>query len=325
MKHPLENKFIAFLKLIRMENLVMMALTELMLRYFVLKKAISIHNISPEMSVGLYNLVILSTVLIAAAGYIINDYFDVKTDLINHPDTVVVDRVIKRRWAIILHFVFTFTGLLLGTYTALKTGYLRLAIFPFTAAILLWFYSTHFKKQLLTGNITVSLLTASLAFVPFVFEMGVLNKMHPDLITNNMLSILSVFKILFIFSLFVFITSLAREIIKDMEDYKGDEATGGRTMPIVWGIRTSKFNVFFLLIITALLMLFVVYNTIKAQRVIFSLNNLYILFTLIVPLVMLALYVLRANSSAHFKRASLFLKFIMLMGLCYSIVYYYTA
>lgn len=325
MKHPLENKFIAFLKLIRMENLVMMALTELMLRYFVLKKAISIHNISPEMSVGLYNLVILSTVLIAAAGYIINDYFDVKTDLINHPDTVVVDRVIKRRWAIILHLVFTFTGLLLGTYTALKTGYLRLAIFPFTAAILLWFYSTHFKKQLLTGNITVSLLTASLAFVPFVFEMGVLNKMHPDLITNNMLSILSVFKILFIFSLFVFITSLAREIIKDMEDYKGDEATGGRTMPIVWGIRTSKFNVFFLLIITALLMLFVVYNTIKAQRVIFSLNNLYILFTLIVPLVMLALYVLRANSSAHFKRASLFLKFIMLMGLCYSIVYYYTA
>lgn len=324
MSRLLENKFIAFLKLIRIENLVMMALTELMLRYLVLKKAISIHNIVPEMSVGLYNLVILSTVLIAAAGYIINDYFDVKTDLINHPDTVVVDRTIKRRWAIILHLLFTFTGLLLGTYTALETGYLRLAIFPFTAAILLWFYSTHLKKQLLTGNIAVSLLTASLAFVPFVFEMGVLNKMHPDLIANNMLSIFSVFKILFIFSLFVFITSLAREIIKDMEDYNGDKATGGRTMPIVWGIRTSQFNVFFLLIITALLMMFVVYNTIKAQRIVFSVNILYILFTLIVPLILLAMYILKANRSVQFKRASLFLKFIMLMGLCYSIVYYYT-
>lgn len=324
MNHLLYNKFIAFLKLIRVENLVMMALTEFCLRYLVLNRAFSLANIELELPTELYNLVILSTIFIAAAGYIINDYFDVKTDLINRPDTVVVDRVIKRRWAIILHMLFTFTGLLLGFYTALETGYLRLAIFPFVAAILLWFYSTHFKKQLLTGNIVVSLLTATIALVPFVFEMGMITRMHPEYLNTHTRTFLSVFKILFVFSLFVFITSLAREIIKDMEDYEGDKATGGATLPIVWGLRSSKLISFFLLVITALLLSFVVYNTFKASHDFLSIHILYICFTLIAPLVFLSAYILKATSSAQFKKASLVLKLIMLAGLCYSLVYYYS-
>jgi 4-hydroxybenzoate polyprenyltransferase len=324
MNHLLYNKFIAFLKLIRVENLVMMALTEFCLRYLVLNRAFSLANIELELPTELYNLVILSTIFIAAAGYIINDYFDVKTDLINRPDTVVVDRVIKRRWAIILHMLFTFTGLLLGFYTALETGYLRLAIFPFVAAILLWFYSTHFKKQLLTGNIVVSLLTATIALVPFVFEMGMIARMHPEYLNTHTRTFLSVFKILFVFSLFVFITSLAREIIKDMEDYEGDKATGGATLPIVWGLRSSKLISFFLLVITALLLSFVVYNTFKASHDFLNIHILYICFTLIAPLVFLSAYILKATSSAQFKKASLVLKLIMLAGLCYSLVYYYS-
>ena len=324
MNNLLYNKFIAFLKLIRVENLLMIALTEICLRYLVLNKAFSLANIELELPAKLYNLFILSTVFIAAAGYIINDYFDVKTDLINHPNTVVVDRVIKRRWAIILHILFTFTGLVLGLYTALEIGYLRLAIFPIAAAILLWFYSTHFKKQLLTGNIVVSLLTAAIALVPFVFEVGMINKMHPEYIYTHTRAFLSVFKILFVFSLFVFITSMAREIIKDMEDYKGDKATGGATLPIVWGLRSSKLISFFLLVITAILLSFVVYNTFKAGYNILNIHILYIVITLIVPLGFLSAYILKAATSAQFKKASLTLKLIMLAGLCYSFIYFYS-
>src|SRR5688572_20125475 len=127
MQRVLENKVFAFLKLIRIENLLMIAMTQVLIRYFILQKVLSQNHISLGMNDGLFYLLVLSTVLIAAAGYIINDYFDVKTDLINHPDTVVVDRVIKRRWAIILHITFTFLGIFLGMYAALKTGYLRLA------------------------------------------------------------------------------------------------------------------------------------------------------------------------------------------------------
>jgi 4-hydroxybenzoate polyprenyltransferase len=268
-------------------------------------------------------MVVLSTVLIAAAGYIINDYFDVKTDMINHPDTVVVDRIIKRRVAIILHLILTTLGVFLGMYAALKTGYLRLAAFHIIAAILLWFYSTHMKKQLLIGNIVVSLLTAAVAFMPFMFEMGVLRQLHPGFILDYKYAVLSCLKITFVFGMFAFITSMAREIIKDIEDYRGDKATGGHTMPVVWGIRASKLSAFFLLVITALLLLFSVYNTVRAERQVFSFHIWYIILVLILPLIILSLYTLRSQESKQFKKASLLLKSIMLLGLCYCFIFYY--
>lgn len=301
----------------------MIALTQILLRYFVLQKILNLNQIQLELNNTLFYLVVLSTVLIAAAGYIINDYFDMKTDLINHPDTVVVGKIIKRRWAIILHITFTIIGIVIGMYAALKTGYLRLAIFHIVAASLLWFYSTHFKKQLLIGNVVVSILTAAVAFMPFVYEMGVLQKMHPGFTSLHPDVILSCLKITFIFSLFAFITSMAREILKDMEDYKGDKATGGRTMPIVWGIPASKLNVFFLIVISVILLLFVIYNTFKFYRIIVNANNIYILTLLVIPLIVLALLTLGAKESKQFKNASLLLKFIMLMGLTYSFVFYY--
>jgi 4-hydroxybenzoate polyprenyltransferase len=93
----LNNKIFAFLKLVRIENLIMIALTQVFLRYFVVQKIFNEHQMTLELRDVVFYGLIVSTVLIAAAGYIINDYFDVKTDLINHPDTVVVDKVIKRR------------------------------------------------------------------------------------------------------------------------------------------------------------------------------------------------------------------------------------
>jgi len=301
----------------------MIAFTQIALRYLVVQKVLKINGIQPELDNSLFYGLVISTVLIAAAGYIINDYFDVKTDLINHPDTVVVDKVIKRRWAIILHITFTFIGVMLGMYTALKTGYLRLAIFHLTAATLLWFYSTHLKKTLLVGNLVVSVLTAAVTFMPFVYELGVMQKHDHQFILTYKYAVFAIFKVTFIFSLFAFITSMAREIIKDIEDYKGDKETGGHTMPIVWGIRVSKLNAFFLVVITVLLLLFVVYNTIRSERVLFTLSTLYIILGLIIPLAALAFNILKANESKQFKKASLLLKFIMLIGLCYTFIFYY--
>ncbi|MCW3076227.1 MAG: Ubiquinone biosynthesis protein UbiA [Bacteroidetes bacterium] len=301
----------------------MIALTQYLIRYFVLEKILAANGIALGLNNLLFNILVLSTVLIAAAGYIINDYFDVKTDMINHPDTVVIDKVIKRRWAIILHISFTFIGIFLGILCSLKTGYLRLAIFHIGAAVLLWFYSTHFKKQLLVGNLVVSLLTASVAFIPFVYEMGLIQKTHPDLTETHPFVILSCFKVVFIFSIFAFITSMAREIIKDMEDYEGDKATGGYTMPIYWGIPASKLTSFFLIVITLILLSFVVYNSFRFKHVLFSSDILYILCGLILPLLLLLVMILQARLPKQFKKASLLLKFIMLIGLGFSIIFYY--
>lgn len=324
MSSILNNKFFAFLKLIRVENLIVIILTQVFMHYLVFQKLFTDANIPTNIYIKLFGLIVISTVLIAAAGYIINDYFDVKTDLINHPDTVVVDKVIKRRWAIILHITFTALGIILGVFTALKTGYLRLAIFHFIAATALWFYSTHFKKQLLIGNIVVSLLTAAVPFLTFIFEIAYLQKTIPEFAENYLPVILSASKITLMFSLFAFITSLAREIIKDMEDYKGDKATGGKTMPITWGIQTSKVVSFFLLAITVLLLLVVVYNTMKYKGEFISLGNLYILAGLVLPLLILSIMVLKAHTPKQFKHSSLFLKLIMLLGIGYCWIFYFS-
>ncbi|MBI2722608.1 MAG: geranylgeranylglycerol-phosphate geranylgeranyltransferase [Bacteroidetes bacterium] len=323
MSKLLNNKFIAFLKLIRIENLIMIALTQYLIRYCVMQKILAANGIALGLNSSFFNILVLSTVLIAAAGYIINDYFDVKTDMINHPDTVVIDKAIKRRWAIILHITFTIVGVLLGVLCALKAGYLRLAIFHFAAATLLWFYSTNFKKQLLIGNIVVSLLSASVTFIPFVYEIGLLQRGNPNFALQHTVAVLSCFKVVFIFSLFAFITSMAREIIKDMEDFKGDKATGGLTMPIYWGIPASKLTSFFLLVITQILLLFVIYNSFKFSRIIFSIQSIYILVALVLPLMILLILLLKAQQPRRFKIASQLLKFIMLLGLGFSMIFYY--
>jgi 4-hydroxybenzoate polyprenyltransferase len=322
MTNFLNNKFIAFLKLIRIENLVIVVLTQTFLHYLVFQKIFTEANIPTNIYIKLFGLIVISTVLIAAAGYIINDYFDVKTDLINHPETVVVGKVIKRRWAIILHITFTGLGIILGMYTALKTGYLRLALFHILTAAALWFYSTHFKKQLLVGNIVVSLLTAAVPFITFIFEIAYLQKTIPEFAANNIPVILTASKITLIFCLFAFITSLAREIIKDMEDVAGDKATGGKTMPISWGIRTSKTVCFFLISITIILLLVVIYNAIKFDAKIITTPNIYILFGLVGPLTTLLYMIVTANNPKQFKHASLLLKLIMLLGIGYCWIFY---
>jgi 4-hydroxybenzoate polyprenyltransferase len=320
----LNNKFFAFLKLIRVENLIIVVLTQTFLHYLVFQKIFTEAQIPSNIYIKLFGLIVISTVLIAAAGYIINDYFDVKTDMINRPETVVVDKIIKRRWAIILHITFTALGILLGMYTALKTGYLRLALFHILTATALWFYSTHFKKQLLVGNIVVSLLTAAVPFITFVFEIAYLHKTIPEFAANHVPVILSASKITLIFCLFAFITSLAREIIKDMEDIDGDKATGGKTMPISWGIETSKAVCFFLISITIILLLVVIYNTIKYKGELDTIPNMYILFGLVCPLITLLYMTVKANTPKQFKHASLLLKFIMLLGIGYCWVFYFS-
>jgi 4-hydroxybenzoate polyprenyltransferase len=324
MSNLLNNKFFAFLKLIRAENLVIIILTQVFMHYLVFQKLFTEANIPNNIYIKLFGLIVASTVLIAAAGNIINDYFDVKTDLINHPDTVVLDKTIKRRWAIILHITFTTIGVFLGAYTALKTGYLRLAIFHIITSVALWFYSTHFKKQLLIGNLVVSLLTAAVPFLTFVFEIAYLQKTIPDFTTHHLPVLLSASKITLMFCLFAFITSLAREIIKDMEDYKGDKATGGKTMPISWGMQTSKVVSFFLIAITILLLLVVVYNTMKYKSEFLSLGNIYILIGLILPLSILLGMLAKAHTPKQFKHASLLLKLTMLLGIGYCWIYYYS-
>jgi 4-hydroxybenzoate polyprenyltransferase len=312
----LKNPVIAFLKLIRIENLLIIAITQWCIKYLVFSPINEFSKFTP----ALFTISLISTILIAAAGYIINDYFDVKTDKINRPETVVIDVTIKRRWAVILHIIFNGIGLLLGLYLALKCHSLILLMFQILSILLLWFYSTHFKKQLLVGNIVVSLLTATIPLMPMVYEyylIGGINSLTSFLIGDFLKTLVI---IVLGYSAFAFLTSFAREVIKDMEDYKGDIQTGCKTMPIVWGIITSKVVTFFIIIITIGLLLLASFKFYKEQQFI---GVYYILGVVVLPLTFLLIQTIRAKTSKDFKMASLLLKFTMLFGIAFTIIIKY--
>lgn len=312
----LKNPIIAFFKLIRIENLLIIIITQWCIKYLVFAPINDFSKFTP----ALFTISLLSTLLIAAAGYIINDYFDVKTDKINRPETVVIDVVIKRRWAMILHIIFNGIALILGLYLAIKCHSLKLLMFQLISILLLWFYSTHFKKQLLVGNIVVSLLTATIPLMPMVYEYylaGGIDSLSSFLI-GDFLKILVI--IVLGYSAFAFLTSFAREVIKDMEDYKGDIQTGCKTMPIVWGIITSKVVTFFVIVITIGLLLLAGLKFYKEKQ---FMAVYYILGVVILPLTILLFQTIRAKTSKDFKMASLLLKFTMLFGIAFTIIIKY--
>lgn len=147
---------LAFLRLIRYPNLLYIFLTQYLLQYAVFRPVFARYGWQPSLGHAAFFLLSLSTVLIAAAGYIINDYFDVNTDLWNKPDKLIVDRLISRRWAMFWHSALNVIGVGIGFGLAWKIGYPLLGFAQLICTGLLWFYSTSYKRQLLIGNIVIS-------------------------------------------------------------------------------------------------------------------------------------------------------------------------
>lgn len=324
----MQNPVIAFLKLIRFENILIVFFTQYLIRYCVIDSLLFYktqnyyQKIFLQLSHGTFFLLALSTSLVAAAGYIINDYFDLKTDKINRPDTVVLDRAIKRRWAMVIHIAFNAIGILLAVYVAHKAGNIKLALIHVISAGLLWYYSTTFKKQLLIGNIIVSFLTALVPLTVMLFELPKVIDIYDQMLPDMPLNFSTLYKFILAFSVFAFLSSLIREIIKDMEDEEGDRETGCNTIPIAWGMKAAKAIVIGLITNMILMLSFIVYVLYSPND---KLPTLYIILGIILPLVYLIYKMYRAKSSTDFHWASIFIKIIMLIGISFSFVIYYLA
>jgi 4-hydroxybenzoate polyprenyltransferase len=229
-------------------------------------------------------LLSISTVLIAAAGYIINDYYDVKIDYINKPERVVIGKSITRRYAILFHIALSALGILIGFYLSW-----RIAAVNILSVFLLWLYSNNLKRLPFIGNLAVAILTSAAIYVVDILYR-----------TNGSLVI--------IYALFAFFMTLVREIIKDMEDLKGDNTFGCKTLPIVWGIRKTKMIIYAILTIFSItvLVLNALYEALPFQ---------YYLILLFVPLLWLFYRLIRADMKKDFSLLSTFCKVIMLLGI----------
>jgi 4-hydroxybenzoate polyprenyltransferase len=299
----------AFIRLIRSVNLLFIAITQLLFQYCIVIPVFNRVQAPLVLTTPLFIILVAASVLIAAAGYIINDYFDLNIDLVNKPNKLVVEKIIKRRWAIIWHLVLSGIGVILSAYVAWKTRVWWLIPANMGCVAALWFYSTIFKKKLLSGNVIISLLTAWVILViGFITHYVVIKK--PELYGSVEAS--KLMRRTFLYAGFAFIISLIREVVKDMEDINGDARYGCRTMPIVWGINAAKiFSATWLIVLlTAVIVMTAYILPFKWWWA-----AAYCVLFIIVPLLLLLRKLIKAVTPAHFHSISTWLKLIMLSGI----------
>ncbi len=250
-------------------------------------------------------LLIFSSLCIAAAGYVINDYFDLNIDLINKPDKQVVDKTIPRRWTIVFHLLLSFVGIAIGFYLDVTTKIIFLGFAHMVCAALLFAYSLSLKKRLLLGNVLISLLTAWTVVVITWCETK--NLLAPDGVSTTKIS-----RYTFLYAGFAFIISLIREVIKDIEDMEGDRRYGCTTMPIVWGVNVSKVFVGVWLVVLIALLVSVQFYVLQFH---WWLSAAYGVVFVIAPLVVVFQKLYTAHTTLDFHRLSSRLKIIMLTGI----------
>ncbi|MBX2960915.1 MAG: geranylgeranylglycerol-phosphate geranylgeranyltransferase [Cyclobacteriaceae bacterium] len=263
-------------QLTRVWNLLILVFAQYFTAWFLLKKYI--------FTDWHLFLLALSSALIAAGGYVINDYYDVKIDLVNNPNRVVVGRSVPRRYAILLHGVLSLSGIAIGVL--LSWWIVLINIFSVS---LLWFYSNLLKRLPLVGNLTVSALTG--------MSLVVLNVLYDE---SNSLVI--------IYATFAFFMTLIREVIKDMEDLKGDNTYGCKTLPIVWGVRKTKRFIYIVIALFGIVVLLI-------NQVYVKLPVIYFLMMLFVPTAWLVMQLIKADTKRDYTWLSSFCKVIMLLGI----------
>ncbi|MFL9484925.1 geranylgeranylglycerol-phosphate geranylgeranyltransferase [Chitinophagaceae bacterium LWZ2-11] len=259
---------------------------------------------------GIYFLLItFSYVLIAAAGYIINDYFDLNIDLINKPDKVIISKIISRRRALLWHIILSAFAIGCSFYVDVKTGSKVAGLSALACVILLFFYSTTLKKKFLIGNVLVSAITAWSVIVLTLLE-GTKFFMAEARLGN--LEIDKIFRLTVLYTGFAFIVSLIREVVKDMEDIEGDRKYGCKTMPIVWGINASKvFVAVWLIVLISILAM----NQVYVMQFRWWISIIYAIILIIVPLLLIFKKLFGAKNAEDFHKLSSMLKIVMLTGI----------
>jgi 4-hydroxybenzoate polyprenyltransferase len=290
-----------FFKLIRWKNLLMIFLTQFIVKYLVIDLIRLDDSIGHGNSPLVFLCLSLSTILIASSGYLLNNIVDIKTDIINNKmDSITI---IKDSNALLkIYYAFNLLALFLSTIpTLFSENFINYLIFPFTI-LLLFIYSKYLKSTVLLGNILVSILSAlSIILIP-LFE-----STHVDYVS------LDVFNVILIYSIFAFLVSMMREIVKDIEDIEGDFSTGLVTLPIRYGKEIAKKIALLFGVGTLLVIAYFLYPKRYDEAGFYYVLSIGIVLFSLGIISMLFIY--KAQSKKDYSRSSLFLKIWMLVGI----------
>lgn len=300
------SKIYHFLRLIRFLNIIVIAMTMGVIQYF-----LNQHNVVSDLFSANFYLLITSTLLIASAGNIINDYFDVRADRLNKPKRMIIGVYIKRRWAMLFHWTFNGIGFIISLYLGYILDNIYIPITTFLSINTLWFYSTTFKRKPFIGNLFVALL---LAFIP-VYVLIYNYPAGESMVNFNIIKNYFIKVVIFV-STTAFFMNLIRELIKDVMDIRGDLKLGAQTFPIKYGIKNTKFLIsglsILLMIVISLFAYFINLNVTKPFEI-----ELFWLFLIWSTLSFISSIIICMISTKIrlYKIASNIMKLAMLLGL----------
>ena len=224
------KKIFAILKLVRWINLVIIALSMYLFQFCVIR--VYLHAAQTELTLNWieFSLLVLSTVLIAAGGNVVNSYLDFEQDAIYSQNKLIIGKYISLDAAFNLQLVLSVTGILTGFFLSYRFGHIRFGYIFLSATALLWLYSQELKKYFLIGNMVVAALSAIVFVLPVLFEAHLSAFFKTDFQEMASNTIITELKLYFFFA---FTVSLIREIVKDAEDKEADTAFDMKTLPVV--------------------------------------------------------------------------------------------
>ena len=221
-------------RIIRIWNLLFILCSMLCVAYFIL-----INNSFQKVDFSIfdYSLLIFSTIIIAAAGNMINDYFDIKADRINKPERVIVSKYLKKRWVILIHWILNCSAVLISIYLSFKYNSFLFVFIHLASINLLWFYSVYLKRKVIIGNFIVAFLASCIPLVAVCYFKIANESMHTfsSYDTESWSTNLD-YSFIYFISFCGFLQIFSREITKDIDDIIGDKVINAISIPMKYGV-----------------------------------------------------------------------------------------
>ena len=306
-----KEKWKAAARIIRLPNLLIIILAQILIRYFIIEPFLGLQNVAPALSTFHFYLLVFTSILIAAAGYMINDYYDVDSDRINRPEKVVIGKNIKFSTVTYLYYGLNAIAGLIGFYLAISVGFFQLGLVFIIIMIMLWYYSSRWQMKILWGNIVVALLSGFTIYIVWLFEFFALRQ-QVDVFIEAVRAIDMINAFVWGYFAFALLTTMIREVIKDMQDIAGDTKVGFRTLPVVKGISAGKKLGYVFVLIT-------IFSLGLAQYFLFSEGFRsafwFLLASVQVLLIYLFVKLIPAKNVTDFRFLSMVTKIIMVAGI----------
>lgn len=306
------------LRLVRWSNLLFLAALVWLMEKWVAVPILDKAAFGEQMPWYILLLLISATVLIAAGGYVINDYFDVKIDRINRPDEVIVTRSIDKPTAMRLSLGLSGIGIACGLTVAILLRSLTLGILFVIIPGLLWFYSSSYKRLFMIGNLIIALLAALTPLLVAMTNVAILKLRFEAILPYTTLPH-DLYAWLGGFALFAFLLTWIREIIKDMQDQMGDRELECHSMPVVWGETGTKIFVSALIVLTLAIIGHLWWHVLPFSTAWDSLSTRYIALGIVIPLLGVVGLLWSAKIPSDYKTCQQVVKLTMLLGMLYCI------